>query len=203
MIASLERAAALTVSRETFGRISAYADMLIAESSKQNLISTKSIEHLWDRHILDAAQLIRFAEHRDSTWADIGAGAGLPGIVIACFDIGPVTLIEPRRLRAQFLNDVIDKLALNARVIASKAEKATGHFDMITARAVAPLTKLLEISIHLSTGKTCWVLPKGRSAQSELAEAKRTWQGTFHVEPSFTDPGSEIIVAREVTARRQ
>ena len=124
MIASLERAAALTVSRETFGRISVYADMLIAESSKQNLISTKSLGHLWDRHILDAAQLIRFAEQRDSTWADIGAGAGLPGIVIACFDIGPVTLIEPRRLRAQFLNDVIDKLALPARVIASKAEKA-------------------------------------------------------------------------------
>ena len=203
MIAALERAAARTVSRETLGRVSAYAEMLIAESSKQNLISAKSIDHLWDRHILDAAQLIRFGEHHDATWADVGAGAGLPGIVIACFDIGPITLIEPRRLRAEFLNDVIDKLALNARVIATKAENATGHFDIITARAVAPLSRLLEISIHLSTRKTCWVLPKGRSAQSELAEAKRTWQGKFHVEPSFTDPGSEIIIAREVTARRQ
>jgi 16S rRNA (guanine527-N7)-methyltransferase len=72
---------------------------------------------------------------------------------------------------------------------------------VITARAVAPLSKLLKISHHLSTGKTVWVLPKGRSAAEELAEARRSWQGTFHVEPSLTDAEARIVVAQGVRAQ--
>ena len=74
---------------------------------------------------------------------------------------------------------------------------------MITARAVASVSKLLEISHHLSTRKSSWVLPKGKCAHRELAEAKRAWQGVFHVEQSLTDPDSQIIVARDVRAKRK
>jgi len=158
---------------------------------------------MWERHILDSAQLLRFQESPDVSWVDIGSGAGLPGIVIACLTDAPVTLVEPRRLRAAFLSGVIDKLGLNARVQAVKAEKASGKYAMITARAVASVSKLLEISHHLSTRKSCWVLPKGKSALVELEEAQSAWHGVFHVKRSLTNPDSHIIVAREVRAKRR
>lgn len=201
MIDLLAQATGRPVSRETVERLEAYVALLTEENQRQNLVSASTIGSIWDRHILDSAQLLRFENHEAATWADIGSGAGLPGIVIACLTRGRVTLIEPRRLRAAFLAEVIDKLGLLATVQPVKAERATGTYGMITARAVAPLWKLLEISHHLSTGKTIWALPKGRTAQTELAEARRRWQGVFHVEQSFTDPESFIIVARNVEAR--
>ncbi len=198
MIERLEQAAGLPVSRETFEKIEAYAALLREESARQNLISAASLDGLWERHILDSAQLIRFEHHPAASWADLGSGAGLPGIVVACMVDGPVTLIEPRRLRAEFLHKAVESLSLRASVVCARAERAEGSFDMITARAVASLDDLLRISRHLSTGKTVWALPKGRSAEKELAEARRTWQGTFQLEQSVTDPESWIVVATGV-----
>jgi len=203
MIERLEQVARRPVSRETFERLEAYAAMLREESGRQNLVSASTLDQLWDRHILDSAQLVRFEPHRGASWADIGSGAGLPGIVIACLVEGPVTLIEPRRLRAEFLHKVAESLTLDAWIVSSKAERVEGPYDVITARAVASLGALLRISQHLSTGKTVWALPKGRSAQSELVEAQRAWQGAFHVEQSVTDPDSHIVVATGVRARGQ
>jgi 16S rRNA (guanine527-N7)-methyltransferase len=159
------------------------------------------MEHLWERHILDSAQLVRFEPFSGAAWADVGAGAGLPGIIIACLVEGPVTLVEPRRLRAEFLHRVSDELRIGAVVEPRKVEGIGGKFDAITARAVAPLPKLLKISAHLSTNKTTWILPKGRGAKDELAEARRSWHGMFHVERSFTDDESFIIVGTDVRAR--
>ena len=117
-----------------------------------------------------------------------GRGLGLPGIVIACLVEGVVALIEPRRLRAEFLHKVGESLDLSATVFFGKAERAQGTYDVITARAVTGLSNLLKISAHLSTGNSRWVLPKGRSAERELAEARQAWQGAFHVEQQRTDP---------------
>jgi 16S rRNA (guanine527-N7)-methyltransferase len=86
--------------------------------------------------------------------------------------------------------------------MATKVERAEGTYDVITARAVANMGQLLKISAHLSTRKSLWVLPKGRSAQAELAEAQRSWQGDFHVEQSVTDADSHIVVGTGVRARR-
>ena len=175
--------------------------MLRAESVRQNLVSASTLDDLWERHLLDSAQLVRYEPRPGASWADIGSGAGLPGLVIACLVEGPVTLIEPRRLRAEFLHKVVESLGLNATVATSKAERARGHYEVITARAVAALDSLLRISQHLSTGKTVWALPKGRSAHNELVEAERSWQGVFHVKQSVTDPDSHIVVATGVRAR--
>jgi 16S rRNA (guanine527-N7)-methyltransferase len=202
VIEQLEQAAGRPVSRETFEKLEAYVALLRDESSRQNLISASSLESIWDRHILDSAQLARYEPRPQSSWLDIGSGAGLPGIVVACIVNGPVTLIEPRRLRAEFLHKVAESLHLEAKVVATKAERVEGKFDVITARAVASLTQLLKISAHLSTRKTVWALPKGRGAEGELAEAKRTWQGDFRVEPSVTDATSFIVVGTEVRARK-
>lgn len=203
MIDALAAAASRSVSRETLDQIDLFTELLRAESARQNLVSAATLDRLWDRHILDSAQLARFEPRGGASWLDIGSGAGLPGIIVALLVEGPVTLVEPRRLRAEFLERVVGTLGVagRVRVIPTKVERVTGAFDVITARAVAPLPKLLEISSHLSTRKSLWVLPKGRSALVELAEAKRSWQGVFHVEPSITDVDSHIIVAREVKRR--
>src|SRR3954469_17881113 len=137
MINSLQEAAGRPVSRETFERLSAYVERLKCEATRQNLVSRSSLEHVWERHILDAAQLVRFEPNGGASWLDVGSGAGLPGIVIACLVDGPVTMIEPRWLRAEFLHKVGESLHLRANVLRSKAERVGGRYDVITARAVA------------------------------------------------------------------
>lgn len=201
MIAELERASGRPVSRETFERLEAYVVRLKAKSRQQNLVSASTLETLWERHILDSAQLARFEPRPGASWIDVGSGAGLPGIVIACLVDGPVTLAEPRRLRADFLRDTVEALSLNASVECAKAERIDGKFDVITARALAPLGKLLGISHHLSHSGTIWVLPKGRNAKSELAEARRNWQCEVDEEASCTDPNSTILVLSRVGKR--
>ena len=202
MIGRLAEVARRDVSRETYGKLEAYAALLREEAGRQNLVSASTVDQLWERHILDSAQLVRFEPFVGAGWADIGSGAGLPGIVIACLVQGPVTVIEPRRVRAKFLHRVCESLALNADVVPLKAERAVGKYDVITARAVARLGKVLEISAQLSTRNTVWALPKGRSADRELAEARAAWQGSFHVEQSVTDADSRIVVATDVKAKR-
>ena len=202
MRARLSAAAGRDVSRETFEKLEAYVGLLREEARRQNLISESTLDKLWERHIFDSAQLVRFEPHAGASWADVGSGAGLPGIVIACMVEGSVMLIEPRRLRSEFLHKCCEALRISASVFAGKAERAEGKFDVITARAVANLGAVLRISQHLSTIKTVWALPKGRSAADELAEAQRAWQGMFHVEQSVTDADSKIVVATGVRARR-
>ena len=125
----------------------------------------------------------------------------MPGIVIACLVEGPVTLVEPRRLRAEFLHKAAESLNLRVNIVCSKAERVEGAYDVITGRAVAALAQFLKISAHLSTRNTVWALPKGRNALAELAEARRSWQGTFHVERSVTDADSYIVVGTDVRAK--
>lgn len=203
MIERLADIAGRPVSRETFELLDHYAALLRAEAARQNLISAATIHSLWERHILDSAQLARFEPKAGASWVDIGAGAGLPGVVVAAIVEGPVSLVEPRRLRAQFLERVVAELGLANRVsvVAAKAERAAGRFDVITARAVAKLDRLLKLSTHLSTKNSVWVLPKGRNARSELDDARRSWQCEAETVPSRTDPESEILLLRRVRAK--
>ena len=196
----IEAAFGRSVSRETFERLEKYVSLLLDESDRQNLIARSTVDEIWGRHIADSAQLVRFAPRLDSSWLDIGSGAGLPGLVIAILTEGPVTLVEPRKLRAEFLHRSAEALELGERVTvrAAKAERLTGRFEVITARAVAPVDALLRISQHLSTDKTLWLFPKGKSAQLELDEARRAWQGSFRLEPSVTSREAAILVASDV-----
>ena len=190
----------IDVSRETRALLDRYVALILEENEHQNLISKSTVEEVWGRHILDSAQLVRFAPQPDSSWLDIGSGAGLPGLVVALLTEGPVSLVEPRKLRADFLRRTAEALGLADRVTvnAAKVERIAGKFDVITARAVASLDALLRISQHLSTDKSVWVFPKGKSAQSELDEARRTWQGEFRLEPSETSDEAAILVAAGV-----
>ena len=186
------------VPRETVEKLERYADLIRQENERQNLVSRSTLDALWERHIIDSAQLVRFGR---GSWLDIGSGAGLPGIVIACLVDGPVTLVEPRRLRAEFLQRAAAELDLNVAVNLLKAEAMRGRFDSITARAVASTDKLLHLSAHLAHSGTRWILPKGKSAESELAEARRNWQCEASIEPSATDPESAILLLDQVRAK--
>lgn len=203
MIEQLTGVSGRSVSRETVEQVQRYAALLEDEAQRQNLVSRATIDSLWVRHIFDSAQLVRFEPARGASWLDIGSGAGLPGIIVALLVEGPVTLVEPRRLRAEFLARAVAELSLADRVsvFPGKVERTAGSYDVITARAVASVDKLLELSTHLSTRKTLWVLPKGRSAESELADARRSWHCDAEIVPSRTDPESRILLLRNVRAR--
>jgi 16S rRNA (guanine527-N7)-methyltransferase len=197
----LDLAAGRRVSRETGDQVQVFAQLLRDESSRQNLIAASTLETLWERHILDSAQLARFGPS-SAKWVDVGSGAGLPGIILAALlPRSSVTLVEPRRLRAEFLERAVQQLGLDTKVITAKVERVGECFDVITARAVASLDRVLRLTSHLSHPGTLWVLPKGRKAKSELEEARRSWHYEVRVEPSITDPASEILLLSKVKAK--
>lgn len=190
------------VSRETMARLDSFAALLREENERQNLVSRTSLDQLWLRHIADSAQLLRFAPSPQASWVDLGTGAGFPGLIVALLHGGPVTLVEERRRRADFLRRAAQALGIAPEILGCRAERVTGRqFDVISARAFAPLQRLLELGTAFSTTNSVWVLPKGRNAQSELEALDASWQGEFGLEPSLTDPHAQIIVARGVRRR--
>ncbi|MCC4253496.1 16S rRNA (guanine(527)-N(7))-methyltransferase RsmG [Sphingobium naphthae] len=189
------------VPRETWDLLERYVAILLSAMDEQNLIAESTRPHIWARHIVDSAQLLLLVRDAgEGEWVDLGSGAGLPGIVVACLSDRPVLMIETRRKRIDFLNNVIAQLGLrHARVFGGRVESAASmRAAVISARAYAPLPKLFASAQHLSDKNSLWVLPKGRNAQNELEAARPAWQGMFHVEPSVTDAESAIIVAQAV-----
>ncbi|HEX8365644.1 MAG TPA: 16S rRNA (guanine(527)-N(7))-methyltransferase RsmG [Allosphingosinicella sp.] len=192
------------VPRETMERFEAFQAMLQAENERQNLVSQATLPFFWTRHVADCAQLVPLAPPRTS-WIDLGTGAGFPGLIVAALHNGPVTFVEERRLRTDFLRRAADLLGLAGKVeiIGSRVERIEAReFGVISARAFAPLPKLLELGARFSTAKTRWILPKGRNARAELEAAESSWQGDFRIEPSLTDPEAGIIVAQGVRRKR-
>jgi 16S rRNA (guanine527-N7)-methyltransferase len=194
----VEKARGTHVSRETIERLEAIVGIVGAENKRQNLVSATSLDAIWTRHIADSVQLLRHAQN--GPWLDLGTGAGFPGLVIAAMCPVPVILCEVRRLRADFLLRVCERLGLaHVTVSCMKVERLTpGPIMTISARAFAPLDKLLSVSHRFSTENTRWVLPKGQSAAAELELVRAKWHGDFRLEPSVTDPTSSIIIAERV-----
>ncbi|HEX8062778.1 MAG TPA: 16S rRNA (guanine(527)-N(7))-methyltransferase RsmG [Allosphingosinicella sp.] len=182
-------------------RLEAFVALLTSENERQNLVSRASLEGVWERHILDSSQLVRFAPESARSWLDLGTGAGFPGLLAPLFHPAHITLVESRRLRADFLRAAASVLGVADRVevACSKLEAFPGRsFDIISARAFAPLPKLLDLAERFSTPDTIWILPKGRNAKSELEAARSSWQGDFRLEPSLTDAEARIVVASQV-----
>ena len=190
----------LGVSRETFVRLHRYVELLIKENAKQNLIAANTIPVIWQRHVVDSAQLLLLTSKLEpaSLWVDIGSGAGLPGMVTAILSDWPTHLIEPRTRRADFLCRICEDLGLsNVTVVDRRAEQAERvKAAIISARAVAPLEKILKMGSQFSTSETTWLLPKGKGAKDELNRLPPELREMFHVEQSLTEPSSGIIVGR-------
>lgn len=181
-----------------FGRLEQLLELLLAENEQQNLIAKGTIPHIWQRHIVDSAQLLTVPRETvpAGLWLDLGTGAGFPGLVVASLQLErEVVLVDSRRLRIEWLKRAAEALDLpNVRVIQSRVEELPlVQASVISARAFAPLEKLLEISARFSTPETLWVLPKGASAKHELAILPKKWQHVFHVEQSLTDESAGIV----------
>ena len=188
------------VSRETL--LAALADLVREECGRQNLIAASTLDHLWARHIVDSAQLLPLADKGEGAWLDIGTGAGFPGMVVSCLHDRPITLCEPRKRRADFLAEMAAKLGLsNVTIAPCKAERLTGTYGVVSARAVASMPALFAAADHVTDRKTLWLLPKGQNAREEVASARKTWHGSFHVEQSITQAESMIVVATGVVRR--
>jgi 16S rRNA (guanine527-N7)-methyltransferase len=193
--------AARDVSRETFERTEAFLAFLREEAARQNLIAASTLDSVWARHVVDSAQLIDHAGPWQE-WLDLGSGAGFPGLIVAILGNGKVTLIESRAKRIAFLREAaaIAGVADRVAVIGSRVETAPKRrYDVVSARAFAPLPKLLDLALPFTGKSTRFVLPKGKSAAEELADARASWQGSFRLVPSVTDSEAAIIVAEGVT----
>lgn len=185
------------VSRETMARLTTYVALLEKWNRRINLIAPATTEDIWNRHIRDALQLYPMANTAQN-WADLGSGGGLPGLVVAIQAVelgGPaMVLIESDQRKAAFLRQVIQQLDLKARVATDRIESLESlNTQVVSARALAPLPKLLGyVARHLaSDGKA--LLPKGRSWKSELSDAQQRWTFDHKVWQSRTDPEAAIL----------
>ena len=183
-------------------RLDRLAEMLAEENARQNLVAKATMSALWQRHIADSAQLLAHVPRETAgagPWLDLGTGAGFPGLVIAALRPDwDVRLVESRRKRVEWLERMRIELALDrCRVLGSRLELVESFSaGVISARAFAPMPRLLDLSARFSTPLTTWLLPKGRSAAQELAGLPESKRKLFHVEQSCTDPEAGIIVGQ-------
>ena len=203
MIADEEQArsyVATLADSEALGRIERLIDCLEEENRRQNLVAAKTMPLVWRRHVADSAQLIALAgDPKTGIWLDLGSGAGFPGLVVAAMRPDwPVVLVESRRRRIEWLERMIGELGLSQCRVEGRRLEAVPDLAaaVISARAFAPLDRLLALSARFSTGGTRWLLPKGRSAEQEIAGLGAKARAMFHVEQSKTDANAGIIVGQ-------
>jgi len=180
-------------------RLECLAALLAEENARQNLVSDASLQAIWRRHFADSLQLLDYASPDAAPWLDLGSGAGFPGLVLAAARPQmAMVLVESRKRRVEWLTRASAALGLgNCRVMGARLESVESFpAAVITARAFAPLGKLLNLSARFSTRDTVWLLPKGRSAAQELAMQPTTVLAMFHVEQSHTDPEGGILVGQ-------
>ncbi len=180
--------------------------MLTEANEVMNLVGPDSLPDFWNRHAWDSAQLLDLAGFA-RTWADLGAGAGFPGVVLAILLKGRpdahVWLIDSLQKRCRFLQTVVDELALPATVVWGRAEEQALKVDVVTARAVAPMEKLLGYAQpYLSRGAQGLFL-KGEKAEAELLEAAKAWHVEADLSVSRSDPRGRIVTVRSVKSRGQ
>jgi len=186
------------VSCETMKGLEAYVALLTHWQKTTNLVAPSTLGQIWSRHILDSAQLFALAPNARA-WIDLGSGGGLPGLVLACQlkEVGgTIDLVESNSKKAAFLRHVATQLALPARVHSDRIETVLPKLappDIVTARALAPLTELIGYAKQLLKSGATGLFPKGREYAAELTEAGRHWHLSHELHASRTEPEARII----------
>jgi 16S rRNA (guanine527-N7)-methyltransferase len=179
-----------------FTRLEQLVSLVLSENERQNLIARSTVAFVWSRHVLDSVQLLRWGDPRAGSWLDIGTGGGFPGLAVAAASNGETILVEPRRLRSAFLAAAVDCIGLtHSRVVTTKVEGLTAEAATISARAVAPVEKLLQAAGHCATPTTRWLFLRGRLPDGERQALARVPRLMFHVEQSLSDPESVVLIA--------
>jgi 16S rRNA (guanine527-N7)-methyltransferase len=189
---------------ERMAELESFLGRLTEANAVMNLVGPDSLPDFWNRHAWDSAQLLDLAPGA-RTWADLGAGAGFPGLVLAILlkgrADGHVWLIDSLQKRCRFLQTVVDALSLPATVIWGRAEQQALKVDVVTARAVAPMEKLLGYAQpYLQRGAQGLFL-KGEKAELELREAAKVWQVEADLSVSRSDPRGRIVTVRSLKRR--
>ena len=176
-------------------------EQLTAANAVMNLVGPDSLPDVWNRHVFDSAQLLDLAPNA-KTWADLGAGAGFPGLVLAILLKGRsdshVWLIDSLGKRCRFLQEAVEALSLRATVVNGRAEEQRVKVDVCTARALAPMERLLGYAQpYLQRGAQGLFL-KGEKAEAELIEARKVWQFDSDLSISRSDPRGRIVSVRSL-----
>jgi 16S rRNA (guanine527-N7)-methyltransferase len=191
------------VSRETLARLKLYASMLEDWNTRHNLVSAASLADAWRRHFWDSAQLMAFIPEKARSLVDLGSGAGFPGLVLAeLLRERPgfrVVLYEATAKKCRFLTSVAERLKLSVDIRHSRIEEvAPEPFDVITARACAPLTKLLLYAQRFWHRGAVALFLKGQNVDAELTEAHKSWRMRLERHQSRSDPSGVILEIREL-----
>jgi 16S rRNA (guanine527-N7)-methyltransferase len=202
---------AFSVSRETLERLKTYEKQLQLWQKTINLVAPSTLEQVWHRHFADSAQLLALAPANPKVWIDLGSGAGFPGLVVAILLAGQgaktkVTLIESDTRKAAFLREVARAVAVPVDILSLRIEAAAtranvGSACVVSARALAPLNKLLGLAVSFCDVGTVCLLLKGRETAAELQDAEKEWFYDLQRLPSLTD--SEASVLRMTRLRGQ
>ena len=207
-----EFAEVFDVSRETLDRLKTYEALLKTWQKAVNLISPATLGEIWHRHFANSAQLFRLAPEGAKAWLDVGSGGGLPGLVLAILlaerEGAKITLVESDTRKAAFLGEVARKTGVPVEIYTERIEKLATQAkslqrDVITARALAPLPRLLELIAPFFSPHTIAVLPKGKEVEAEVSEARKTWDFDCSLVPSLTDAEARVAVIRNLHARTE
>jgi 16S rRNA (guanine527-N7)-methyltransferase len=194
------------VSRETFDRLALYVDLLERWNRRINLVGRDTMGDVWRRHVLDSAQLFPLIPKRARVLVDLGSGAGLPGLILAILGVPDVHLVESDQRKAAFLREALRVTDTKAQLHVQRIE-AVPPFpaDVVTARALAPLTELLPLAEPFFGKSTLCLFLKGKAADDELTRAGEAWKMRVERVPSASDPSGTILrlesLARESLAR--
>jgi 16S rRNA (guanine527-N7)-methyltransferase len=205
-------ARAFNVSRETIDKLSTYEALLRQWQKTINLVAPSTLDAVWSRHFADSAQLLALAPPDAKRWLDLGSGAGFPGLVLAIMlaprEDAQVTLVESDTRKAAFLAEVGRRTGAPVDIRPERIEKAAtqsklGAVDVITARALAPLPRLLELAAPAFSAQTTGLFLKGREAQSEVDAARARWAFEAELQRSVSDAGGRIVVVRALEAKTE
>lgn len=195
----------INVSRETFERLEIYATEIRRWNPKINLVAKNSLDHLWERHFLDSLQILPLIPPKLTNWVDLGSGGGFPGLILAAsIENEPgfkMCLIESDQRKCAFLRTAARAMGVTVDVISERIEDAKPQSaHVISARALAPLDKLLAWAAPHAHQETIYIFPKGKNWQNELTLAQENWQMVVENHQSLTDPDAQILILTEVKA---
>ena len=191
---------------EQIADLEQFRALLADWNEKMNLVGPATLDIFWNRHAWDSAQLLRLAPEA-LVWADLGAGAGLPGLVLAILGKGRpgfhIHLVESMAKRCRFLSEVVAALDLPATVHNDRAENLQLAVDIVTARACAPLARLLGYAQPYLRSGALGLFLKGQDVAAELEEAAKSWEFEADTVPSLSDPRGQIVRVRRLGRARK
>jgi len=182
------------VSRETLERLQTYVGLLEQWNRRINLVGRNTMGDVWRRHILDSAQLLPLLPARTRVLVDLGSGAGLPGLVLAIMGVPEVHLVESDQRKAAFLREAMRVTGTPAILHVERAEKLAGiAADVVTARALASMSELLDLAANVMGARSLGFFLKGETAAEELEAARAEWDFAAELIPSRAEPAASIV----------